>query len=50
MPSCSSSEARIFLDFVYNMTPVSDPLEAEALTKVGKHATNVLATNLVPLF
>lgn len=34
LPDCSSKEARIFLDFIYNNTPVSDPLAAESLTKV----------------
>lgn len=34
LPDCSSQEARIFLDFIYNNTPVTDPLAAESLTKV----------------
>ncbi|KAK9908499.1 hypothetical protein WJX75_008724 [Coccomyxa subellipsoidea] len=40
LPDCSSKEARIFLDFIYNNTPVSDPLAAESLTKVA-HKFNV---------
>jgi hypothetical protein len=35
LPECSITEARIFLDFIYNNTPVSDPIAAEALTKAG---------------
>ncbi|BDA45051.1 probable BTB/POZ domain-containing protein At3g56230 [Coccomyxa sp. Obi] len=40
LPECSLEEARIFLDFIYNNTPVSDPLAAESLTKVA-HKFNV---------
>ncbi|EIE21114.1 hypothetical protein COCSUDRAFT_48284 [Coccomyxa subellipsoidea C-169] len=40
LPDCSSEEARIFLDFIYNNTPVSDPPAAESLTKVA-HKFNV---------
>lgn len=34
LPECTATEARIFLDFIYNNSPVTDALAAESLTKV----------------